>query len=85
LALPRRYTPDTEIAETNSPIMRYIGQENAMQPTPAANTERYQQLLANSSARAQRRRRFTQLLRAMHNRTQLEAALATVSNLAPAA
>ncbi len=56
-----------------------------MQPTPAANTERYQQLLANSSARAQRRRRFTQLLRAMHNRTQLEAALATVSNLAPAA
>lgn len=54
-------------------------------PAPATGTERYQQLLANSSARAQRRRRFTQLLRAMHNRARLEAALVTVSSLSPAA
>jgi len=80
-----RYMPDTEIAETNSVIMRYIGQENAMQPAPATNTERYQQLLANSQARTERRRRFTRLLQAMQVRTQFEAALASVSTLTPAA
>ncbi len=54
-----------------------MNQESAMQNTPA--TPRYAQLAASTQARNQRRRRFTQLLRAMQNRAHFENALRTLT------
>jgi hypothetical protein len=55
-----------------------MSQEIAMQSTPT-NPQRYEQLAASTRARNERRRRFTQLLRAMQNRAQFENAIRTLS------
>lgn len=49
-----------------------------MQNTPNTPAP-YARLAASTNARNQRRRRFTQLLRAMQNRAQLENALRTLT------
>lgn len=49
-----------------------------MQPAPQT-TARYEQLAASTRARNERRRRFTQILRAMQNRAQFENALRTLT------
>lgn len=49
-----------------------------MQQTPVTPA-RYEQLAVSTRARNERRKRFTQLLRAMQNRVQFENALRTLT------